>query len=158
MLVHLALAFVLIAFSVAVHGAGTLALIGRLSSLLQRHVSVRVRFASVAVTAQVVSTLLVLHLIEASAWAALYWLCNAIPDPETAFYFSLTSYTTVGYGDVVLPTDWRLLGPLEAATGILMFGWSTSIMVAAITRILADQVRTPSGSEPTAVAKVTLPQ
>jgi hypothetical protein len=55
-----------------------------------------------------------------------------LPDLETAAYFSLTCYTTVGYGDVVLPEPWRLLGPLEAAVGVLMLGWSTGVLVAVI--------------------------
>jgi voltage-gated potassium channel len=140
MFVHLALAFVLIGVSVVLHGVGTLLVIVRLAGALQRNPS-RGRVASGALTAGVVSSLLLLHLLEASAWAALYWLSGSLPDGETALYFSLTSYTTVGYGDVVLPADWRLLGPIEAATGILMFGWSTGVLVAAINRIHGDQLR-----------------
>ncbi len=75
---------------------------------------------------------LLLHLAEAVVWAVFYVLVGALPDLETAAYFSLTSYTTVGYGDVVLPGPWRLLGPLEAAVGVLMLGWSTGILVAVI--------------------------
>jgi hypothetical protein len=82
--------------------------------------------------AQLVSTLLLLHLAEAVVWALFFVLVGALPDLETAAYFSLTSYTTVGYGDVVLPEPWRLLGPLEAAVGVLMLGWSTGILVAVI--------------------------
>jgi hypothetical protein len=79
--------------------------------------------------------MLLLHLIEAGIWALFYRLAGVLPDFETAFYFSITSYTTVGYGDVVLPAPRRLLGPIEGAVGILMFGWSTAIIVAALTRI-----------------------
>jgi hypothetical protein len=141
MLVHLALAFVLIGVSVVIHGLGTLVVIVRLTNALQSHKGGRGRISSGILTIRVVSSLLLLHLLEASAWAALYWLARALPDGETAFYFSLTSYTTLGYCDVVLPPDWRLLGPIEAATGILMFGWSTGVMVAAIHRIYGDQLR-----------------
>ena len=141
MLAHLALAFVLVVASVAVHGLGTLAVMVRLAGDLQRHPGGRSRFASGVLTVRVVSSLLLLHLVEASAWAALYWLAGSLPDAETSFYFSLTSYTTVGYGDVVLPPDRRMLGPIEAATGILMFGWSTGVMAAAIHRIHGDQLR-----------------
>ncbi|MFO0814706.1 MAG: potassium channel family protein [Gemmatales bacterium] len=141
MLVHLLLAFFLIGASVIIHGFGTLELQAWLANSLQRNQDRRGRIHSGLLTIRMVSSLLVLHLLEASSWAVLNWLAQALPDGETAFYFSLTSYTTVGYGDVVLPPDWRLLGPLEAATGILMFGWSTGIMVAAITRIYGDQFR-----------------
>jgi hypothetical protein len=83
----------------------------------------------------VVSVMLLLHLIEAGIWAGLYLIAGVLPDLETAIYFSLTSYTTTGYGDVVLPAPWRLLGPIEGAVGILMFGWSTAVVVTVITRI-----------------------
>jgi hypothetical protein len=68
-------------------------------------------------------------------------LADVLPDFETAIYFSLTSYTTVGYGDVVLPASWRILGPVEAGVGILMFGWSTGIMVTALTRIYGSRLQ-----------------
>jgi hypothetical protein len=79
-----------------------------------------------------VSLLLLLHLAETVVWALFFLLVGGMPDLESAAYFSLTSYTTVGYGDVVLPEPWRLLGPLEAAVGVLMLGWSTGILVAVI--------------------------
>jgi voltage-gated potassium channel len=82
--------------------------------------------------ARLVSTLLLLHLADAMVWALFFVLAGALPDVERAAYFSLTSYTTVGYGDILLPEPWRLLGPLEAAVGVLMLGWSTGILVAVI--------------------------
>ena len=80
----------------------------------------------------IVSTLLLLHLAEAIVWALFLVWIGGLPDLETAMYFSLTSYTTVGYGDVLLSPRWRLLGPIEAAVGVLMLGWSTGILVAVI--------------------------
>jgi hypothetical protein len=70
------------------------------------------------------------------------WI-GGLPDLESATYFSLTSYTTVGYGDVVLPERWRLLGPIEAAVGILMLGWSTGILVAVIGTIYRELFPSP---------------
>ena len=84
---------------------------------------------------RLVSLLLALHLMEMAVWAAAYAFANVLPDFETALYYSLKSYTTVGYGDVLPSVSWRLLGPIEAAVGILMLGWSTSIIVAAVQRI-----------------------
>jgi hypothetical protein len=84
---------------------------------------------------RLVSLLLVLHLVEMVVWAAAYVAGNVLPDFEAALYYSLKSYTTVGYGDVLPSVSWRLLGPIEAAVGILMLGWSTSIIVAAVQRI-----------------------
>jgi len=101
-----------------------------------------------------VAILLFLHLGEAIVWAVFYLIAHILPDFETSVYFSITSYTTMGYGDVVLHAPWRLLGPIEGAVGILMFGWSTAIIVTAVSRFqrpgawptpLSDQADLPPG-------------
>lgn len=74
---------------------------------------------------RVAGRLVSLHLFEISLWALLYALGHAMPDVHSAFYFSSVTYTTVGYGDLVLSEPWRLVGGIEALTGILMCGWST---------------------------------
>jgi len=89
---------------------------------------------------RLMSGLLLLHLLEVGIWAGAFLLCGILPDFETSFYFSLTSYTTVGYGDVLLPVNWRLIGPIEAAVGVLMLGWSTGFIVAAVQRTLNSRV------------------
>jgi voltage-gated potassium channel Kch len=86
-----------------------------------------------------VSGLLVTHLMEMAAWATVFWWWGMLPDFETAAYFSSTSYTTVGYGDVVLPSKWRMLGPVEASVGVLMLGWSTAIIVAIVQKVLRER-------------------
>jgi voltage-gated potassium channel Kch len=60
---------------------------------------------------------------------------HALPNIETALYFSAVTYTTTGYGDVVLPQGWRLQGGVEALTGILMCGWSTGFFFAVVNRL-----------------------
>jgi hypothetical protein len=77
-------------------------------------------------------------------WAAAYAAAGVFADFETAMYFSLKSYTTVGYGDVLPAHSWRLLGPIEAAIGVLMLGWSTAIIVAAVQRIYNPQAKEPT--------------
>jgi hypothetical protein len=74
-----------------------------------------------------------------TVWAIAFVAVGMLPDFETALYFSLKSYTTVGYGDVLPPQTWRLVGPLEAAVGVLMLGLSTGFIVAAVQKILADR-------------------
>ena len=82
-----------------------------------------------------------LHLIEICAWALLYGWRGAMPDFQTAFYFSAVTYTTTGYGDLVLPADWRLVGAVEALTGILMCGWSTAFFFAVVSRLHEAQAK-----------------
>jgi voltage-gated potassium channel Kch len=84
---------------------------------------------------RLVSLLLVLHLVEMAVWATAFSAAGVFPGFETSLYYSLKSYTTVGYGDVLPPQSWRLLGPIEATVGVLMLGWSTGIIVAAVSRI-----------------------
>jgi hypothetical protein len=85
------------------------------------------------------------HLTEILLFAVLYTYTGAMPDLRTASYFSAVTYTTVGYGDLVLPPDWRLVGGIEALTGILMCGWSTGVSFAAFSRMIQRRsgVRTP---------------
>src|SRR5260370_31322892 len=141
MVLQFLVAFGLTGITVIIHGLGTLEAIAHLARVWQRTKGNQGAFVSTMHILRVVSILLLLHWIEAGIWAGFYLASGALPDLETATYFSLTSYTTLGYGDVVMPVPWRLLGPFEGAAGILMFGWSTGIMVAAITRIYGSRLR-----------------
>ena len=72
---------------------------------------------------------------EIVIWALFYWWQACLPDVESSFYFSGVTYTTVGYGDLVLPKEWRLIGSVEGLTGILMCGWSTGFFFAIVNRL-----------------------
>ena len=70
-------------------------------------------------------------IVEGSIWALLYLynpLITALPDFETAIYFSMVTFTTLGYGDVVLTGSWRMLASLQAANGVIIFGWTTALI------------------------------
>jgi len=88
-----------------------------------------------AIAAQVISFALVAHLIEIALWAAVLVLCGEFQEIGTAYYCSAVNYTTLGYGDVLLTPSWRLLGPLEATNGVLMFGVSAAMVFAVIQRL-----------------------
>jgi hypothetical protein len=68
-------------------------------------------------------------IIEAWIWAVTYVAIGAFSSLEPALYFSIVTFTTLGYGDLTLHADWRLLGSFEAANGTIMFGWTTAIIV-----------------------------
>jgi voltage-gated potassium channel len=140
MIVVLLFALGLTCATVLIHALGTWEAIVHLARQWLQKKGTQGLLATEIRIVRVVSVMLLLHLFEAGIWAAFYLLSGILPELETALYFSITSYTTVGYGDVVLPAPWRLLGPIEAAVGILMFGWTTAIIVAAITRIQGDRL------------------
>ncbi len=75
-----------------------------------------------------VSVLMLAHLLEVLVWGATYELLNAVPHGADSFYFAFVNYTTLGYGDIIPASRWRLLGPLTAMNGVLLFGWSTAVM------------------------------
>jgi Ion channel len=76
------------------------------------------------------------HLIEIAAWAVVFILCAEFTSFAPAFYHSAVNYTSLGYGDVIMTASWKLLGPLETADGMLMFGISTAMLFAVIQRLV----------------------
>ena len=95
---------------------------------------------------RVAGWLILLHLIEISLWALLYAWRQAMPDLHAAFYFSAVTYTTTGYGDLVLPEAWRLVGGVEALTGILMCGLSTGFFFAVLNHMYRSRPTETKGS------------
>jgi hypothetical protein len=136
---QLLLALMLTAVTVIIHAVGTVYAVLPLSGVWGKG-RTRKPPAPVILLIRLVSGLLLLHLIEMTAWAAAFRLLHILPDFETSLYFSLKSYTTVGYGDVLPPSTWRLVGPLEAAVGVMMLGWSTGVIVAAVQKIYSSRV------------------
>jgi hypothetical protein len=81
------------------------------------------------------------HLIQIAQWAAVFLLVGEKSTFEKAFYWSAQNYTALGYGDVVPSERWRLLGPLEAINGLLLFGLSTAVMFAVLSRLITNRLR-----------------
>ncbi|MCX7363562.1 MAG: potassium channel family protein [Alphaproteobacteria bacterium] len=129
MIANLALAGVLVGLTVAIHFGALLALMWALRAsghrLRAHEGAVRQGIAILVV----VLGLVAIHTAEVWAYAVAYLALGALPDLETALYFSTTSFTTLGYGDVVLAREWRIVGAIEGANGLLLFGWSTAFLV-----------------------------
>jgi hypothetical protein len=134
MVQQLLLALALASVTVVLHAVGTAQMVIPLAGVWQRSLQSSRLPRPVWTLTRLVSLLLILHLVEVAIWAAAYAAAGLFSDFETSFYYSLKSYTTVGYGDILPATRWRLLGPFEAAVGILMLGWSTGVIVAAVQR------------------------
>jgi voltage-gated potassium channel len=98
---------------------------------------------STALMIRFTSLMIGLHLAQIGLWAGVYrWRC--FQSWESAWYFSMTSYSTVGYGDLVPPQSWRMLGPLESVSGVLMCGLSVGLLFAIVTRLVGQQETQPS--------------
>ena len=98
---------------------------------------VRPRLAIFWHFSMLMSVLMLGNIVQVAFWALLYTALGAFADFETAAYFSGVTFTSLGYGDVVLPGRLRLLGPLQAANGLMMFGITTALFIAAVQNAIA---------------------
>jgi len=87
-----------------------------------------------------VTVLMAAHIAEIGVWAIAYAVLDVAPHREQAFYFAFVNYTTLGYGDMLPREYWRILGPMTAMNGIMLFGWSTAVIF--------DVLRTIAGAIP----------
>jgi hypothetical protein len=131
--------FILLGLCVLIHSAGIALILRKMHS----HSPVATdRPWKVAIfIVQVAWKLTSLHLFQIVLWAVYFRVQGCLPDFETSLYFSGISYSTLGYGDVVLPRGWRTLGPAEGLTGILMGGLSTGLFFAISHRMLQPRMQ-----------------
>ena len=139
MLEQIALGSLLVVITTAVHALCTAGVILALrlthsDRLASRSVGRRIGFLSALVLA-----LFLAVLGEVTLWAFTYRVSGAIRSLEPALYFSMVTFTTLGYGDVTLDADWRLLASLQAANGTIIFGWTTAIIVAVLHRMVTQR-------------------
>ena len=135
-LVPLAVGACAVACTIMIHAlalGGTVTLVRRERKLGRTGASF---WIDVIIVAVVMSFALAAHLVEIALWAVLFMICGEFPEFGAAFNHSAVNYTTLGYGDVIMTPSWRLLGPLEAANGMLMFGVSTAMIFAVIHRLI----------------------
>jgi hypothetical protein len=93
-------------------------------------------FPDMLLLTTVMVLLLAGNVVPMVVWAVLFLALGAIADFPTAIYHSAVNFVTLGYGDIVMPGRWRMLGPIESATGIMLFGVSTAVMTAAVMDII----------------------
>lgn len=92
----------------------------------------------VAIMIATVLMLMTAHMLEVFVWAGVYALVHAAPDGTDLVSFAFVNYTTLGYGDIVPVPEWRLLGPMAAMNGILLFGWSTAVIFEVMRKTIAE--------------------
>jgi hypothetical protein len=135
MLIRLVAGCVLMALCVIIHAGGVTWALRRLRELTIPSGFWPTTWLFVRLAVWIV----LLHLLEIGAWGAMFAWNGAFPDVPSALYFSAVTYTTTGYGDLVLAPQWRLDGGIEALTGILMCGWSTGFFMAVVSRLYERQ-------------------
>lgn len=127
----------LAAFTIVVHAVGTTAWLRHLMRRTsppgksQSRLSIRTLIETGVV-------LILLHLVQVAAWAFTYKTMipsGELANYEEAIYFSLVTFTTLGFGDITLSEGWRVLSGIQAMNGILLIGWSTAILFAIVQRI-----------------------
>ncbi|WP_231711427.1 potassium channel family protein [Xanthobacter dioxanivorans] len=108
----------------------------RIAHISARHLSPRRRIMTLIIVMGASGTLLTLaHFLEVAVWAFFYGVLGVIQEKD-AYYFAFVNFTTLGYGDMLPEHRWRVLGPITAANGMLLFGWSTAVMFAVLARAL----------------------
>jgi hypothetical protein len=135
MLMKLLLALSLMATCVVIHASGVNWALRRLDRVPDRRWTY---WPSTWMLIRLAAWMIVCHLLEICVWALSYWWFAAMPDQQSAIYFSAVTYTTTGYGDLVLPAEWRLVGGVEALTGILMCSWSAAFFFAVLSEMYGD--------------------
>src|ERR1700693_612699 len=132
---QIAAAVLLLSLTLCLQCAGVTTLIEWLKRVLTRDIHKHGPVFSASLVVKSTVAIVILHGLVILLWAS-FSRTRCFPSWELAFYFSASSYSTVGYGDLVLPSHWRLLGPLEGITGVLMCGISVSVLFALVTRLL----------------------
>jgi hypothetical protein len=135
MLLNITIGALLIVVTTRIHAEGML-----LASLLLRtriaQEGDRLQRKHFYLVGAIVLIMFLASIVEVLVWAFTYMGLNAIEGVEQTLYFSMVTFTTLGYGDVVLTEDWRLLASFQAANGAILLGWTTAIVLAAVQRII----------------------
>jgi hypothetical protein len=98
----------------------------------------------IAVMVATVSVLMAAHTCEVIVWSLAYGLVDAAPANSDLLYFAFVNYTTLGYGDVLPVERWRLLGPMTAMNGVLLFGWSTAVIFEVLRKAMVRRAMAPN--------------
>ena len=140
-LVPLIVALPTILATIVIHGWAVLAVV-HLVRHEERFGRAGIRFRrDLLIVSRTAVLALLAHLIEIIIWALVFEFCGEFSQLSAAIYHSAVNYTSLGYGDVVMSAKWRLLGPLETANGMLMFGISTAMIFAVIERLVQTRFK-----------------
>ena len=126
--------------NIVIHALVMTALVRVLQTVSARKTS-RPAVRLISVMVATVSVLMAAHVSEVLVWSLAYAIFDAAPQGADRVYFAFVNYTTLGYGDVTPVARWRLLGPMTAMNGVLLFGWSTAVIFQVLRRTMLSDVR-----------------
>ena len=132
---NLVVSTLMVALTVVIHFLG---LLGLLFLLRRRGARFRAQESVVGQGLLIVLTvfgLFAIHAVEIWLYAAFYVAVGAEPDLETALYFSTVSFSSLGFGDVLMPLEWRLVSAIEGVNGLILIGWSTAFLMSLMARL-----------------------
>jgi hypothetical protein len=122
------------------YGIATALIVDLLVRLIRRGYTGLVFWKNLAVMMVMALVTAAAHLIQIALWAVALLMVGEISTFEIAFYCSAENYTALGYGDIIFSEEWRLLGPLEAINGLLLFGLSTALMFAVMSHLILSRL------------------
>lgn len=133
MLMQLILATTMVTVICLIHLVG----LAMLTRVLRSHSRAFKRLRIMPLTLLLAATvgIIGIHSVEIWLYAGLYLGLGAFGNFEQALYFSTVTYASIGYGDLLMPHEWRILGAIEGAAGIIMLGWSTAYLVSLLTQL-----------------------
>ncbi|XBQ15997.1 MAG: potassium channel family protein [Oceanicaulis sp.] len=131
----LLLATALVALTVVVQIVGTAVLIWIMKARAKRIVSLAYVLQQGGVILFVALGLFFTHMIQIWLYAVVYLWLGEFQTFEEALYFSTSTFTTVGYGEVVIESRWRIVAAIESANGFLLLGWSTVFLISVLSRM-----------------------
>ncbi len=129
---------VLICLTVIIHAVFLDFLINWMDKTKNRARLIFKRHWKVPLLVTIVLGVFIAHIIQIWIWAVFYLYIQVLPDMESALYFSTSSFTTVGYGDIYLGKDWRLISSFQAANGFILFGWSTAFIFEIMSKLYRE--------------------
>ncbi|MCB9983003.1 MAG: two pore domain potassium channel family protein [Rhodospirillales bacterium] len=139
MLAHLIIGAILISVTVVIHAIALDRLMYTLEKLSNKmFLWFRMLWKAAMLTVAVLGVFCA-HIVQIWLWALFYLVVGCLPDFETALYFSTSTFTTVGFGDVVLDEDWRLISSFQSANGFILFGWSTAFIFEVMSKLYHDE-------------------
>ena len=134
MLLNIGIAVFMLVVTTAIHAVGMVLALHAIQKY-EGESSKHPRLSRIYRVSGIILLMFLASIMEVLVWASTFLALNAIQGLEKALYFSMVTFTTLGYGEIVLNEQWRLLASFEAANGIIMFGWSTAIVIAVVQRV-----------------------